>query len=161
MATTLLVAALMILGVVGIVVPALPGLAIIWASTALWAWDRGLPGAWWIFAIATIWYAAGLVLQYLIPGKRMKSAGVRTSTLVLAVLCAIVGFFVIPVIGSIVGFVGGIFAVEFARARAMDQAWTSTKHALTAVGVSMGIELAAAFLIITTWVAGLAILGMR
>ncbi len=158
MATTVIVAILMIVGTVGIVVPVLPGLVIVWLATGLWAFDRGGP-AWWMFAITSVIYAAGLVTQYLIPGKRMKAAGVQTRTLVVAVLAAMVGFFVIPVVGVIVGFVGGIFGIEYLRSRDLSTAWTSTKHALKAVGLSMAIELGAAFLIVGTWVTTVVVLG--
>jgi hypothetical protein len=79
---------------------------------------------------------------------------VRRSTLVLAVLLAIAGFFVIPVVGAAVGFVGGIYLVELGHSRDSRTAWTSTRAALKAVFLSMGIELLAALAIATTWVAG-------
>ncbi|HEX2704391.1 MAG TPA: DUF456 domain-containing protein [Candidatus Lustribacter sp.] len=159
MGSTLAVAILMLVGVVGIVVPIVPGLAIVWLATALWAWVHPSPAAWVVFGTATFWYVAGLVTQYVVPGRRMKAAGVRTSTLLIALVGAVVGFFVIPVVGGIVGFVLGIYAVELARAGDRSAAWASTKHALRAVGLSMGIELGAALLIVTTWVIGVLALG--
>ena len=64
------------------------------------------------------------------------------------------GFFVVPVVGAIIGFVLGIFVVELGRSRDRSQAWTRTKHALVAVLHSMGIELAAALAITALYVAG-------
>lgn len=148
----------MVVGLVGIVVPLIPGLAIVWLSTALWAWEHPSPSAWVVFWVATIWYVAGLVTQYVIPGRRMKAAGVRTSTLLVAVGAGVVGFFLIPVLGGIIGFVLGIYAVELGRAGDRKAAWLSTKHALRAVGLSMGIEFSAALLIVTTWVVGVLVL---
>ena len=66
----------------------------------------------------------------------------------------IVGFFVIPVVGAVVGFVLGIFVVELGRSRDRPQAWARTKHALVAVLHSIGIELAAGLLIAALYVAG-------
>ena len=66
---------------------------------------------------------------------------------------AIVGFFVIPVIGMFIGFVVGVYAAERARVGAAG-AWPSTKAALRAVGVSILVELVAAFLAVATWVVG-------
>jgi len=65
-----------------------------------------------------------------------------------------VGFFVVPVVGAILGFVLGIFVVELGRSRNGSQAWIRTKHALVAVLHSMGIELAAGLVVTALYVAG-------
>ena len=85
----ILVALMMAIGVVGIVLPVLPGLLIVLAAVLLWAFDEGTRGAWIVFAVAVAVYLLGLLLQFLIPGKRMRAAGVRTSTLLFGVLMAI------------------------------------------------------------------------
>jgi len=150
---------LMLVGLVGIVVPVLPGLLLVWLATALWAYDHPAPPAWVVFGVSTLIYAAGMVSQYLIPGRRMRQAGVGTWTLLLAVVLAVVGFFVLPVVGALVGFVLGIFLVELSRRHDRVAAWASTKHALKGVALSMGIELAAGSAIVLTWLAGLWALG--
>ncbi len=148
---------LILVGLVGIVVPVLPGLLLILGGVLLWAGVQGSATAWTIFAISVLFAAAGLALQYLIPGKRMRQAGVSNSTLVLAVLIAIVGFFVIPVVGAIVGFVLGIYVVELGRSNDRSQAWVRTKHALVAVLQSVGIELLAGLGIAALYVVGLTV----
>jgi uncharacterized protein YqgC (DUF456 family) len=155
MATEIWVPGLLILvGLIGIVVPILPGLLLVLGAVLLWAWQVSTPLAWWLLALCAAFYAAGVALQYLIPGRRMRRAGVRTSTLVLAVALGVVGFFVIPVVGGPVGFVLGIYLVEHSRSRDAATAWASTKTALKAVFLSMGIELIAGLAIATTWVVG-------
>ena len=145
---------LILIGMVGIVVPVIPGLLIVLAAVFVWAFDAGTTLAWVIFAISAVLWLAGIALQYAVPGRRLREAGVRRSTLVLAVLVGIVGFFVIPVVGGPVGFVLGIFLVELGHSRDRATAWTSTKAALRAVFTSIGIELLAALAITTTWVVG-------
>ena len=159
MPVTLLTGLLMAVGLVGIVVPVLPGLILVWLSTGLWALLYPDNRAWYVFAVAAVIYAAGVTTQYLIPGRRMRSAGVSTWTLVLAVILGIVGFFVIPVVGALVGFVLGVFLVELARTRAGGPAWGATKHAVVAVAQSMGIELVTGLLIAVVWVVGVFALG--
>jgi uncharacterized protein len=151
---------LMLVGLVGIVVPVLPGLLLVWLATALWAFEHPSRWAWLVFAICGLVYAAGVITQYLVPGRRLKDAGVRTSTLFLAVVLAIVLFFVIPVIGAPIGFVLGVFLVELGRHRERHAAWLSTGHALKAVAMSMGIELAAGFAIVLIWLTGVWRLGI-
>jgi uncharacterized protein YqgC (DUF456 family) len=139
---------------VGIVVPVLPGLLLVLAGVFVWALSAGSTLGWVVFGLSAVLYLAGLALQYAVPGRRMREAGVRSSTLVLAVLLGIVGFFVIPVVGGAVGFVLGIYLVELGHSRDGSTAWRSTKAALKAVFVSIGIELLAGLAITTTWVAG-------
>jgi uncharacterized protein len=149
--TELLVGAAMLIGTVGIVVPVLPGLFLVWAATLLWAIEVHSTAGWVVFAIATLLYAAGLVAQYLLPGRRMKRAGVDSRFVAVALVVAVIGFFVIPVVGAAIGFVATIFLLELAKHRSTEVAWRATVHAIKAVGLNIGLELAAAFAIITTW----------
>jgi uncharacterized protein len=151
-ASTVVPAILIAIGMVGIVVPVLPGLILVVAGVFVWALTVGTPLGWVVFAISVVLYAAGLALQYAVPGRHMRQAGVRSSTLVLAVLLGLVGFFVIPVVGGPLGFVLGIYLVELGHSRDSATAWRSTRAALKAVFVSMGIELLAGLAITTTWV---------
>ena len=151
---------LMLVGLVGIVVPFLPGLLLVWLATALWAFEHPNRWAWAVFTLCGVVYAVGVVTQYLVPGRRLKDAGVKTSTLFLAVLLAIVLFFLIPVVGAPIGFVLGVFLVETGRHRESGSAWRSTLHALKAVAMSIGIELVAGFLIVLIWLLGVWRLGI-
>lgn len=149
-----LCAILMFVGMIGIVVPVLPGLLLVLLAVLVWAIATGGATAWAVFGAAAVVYAIGVVAQFLIPGRRLKSQGVGMGTMVAAIVCAIVGFFVIPVVGAFVGFVLGIFAVETTRSRGRGQAWTRTKAALRAIVHSMGIELATAFVIAVIFTIG-------
>lgn len=150
-ATNVLVAVAMLAGVVGIVVPVLPGLLLVWLATVVWAVLAQTTAAWVVCGITTMLYAAGLVSQYVFPGRRLRSAGVPTRTLVIAVLVAVVGFFVIPVIGAAIGFVAAIYLLEQLRLRDSGRARAATGQALRAIALNMGIELLTALGIMTTW----------
>lgn len=145
---------LIVVGIIGIVIPVIPGLLLTLGGALVWALQTGTTLGWVLFGLCCVWFAAGVAGQFLIPGRRMKREGVGSLTLVLAVLLAIAGFFVIPVVGAVVGFVGGIFAVELSRSRDRSHAWQRTKVALKAVVTSMGIELIAAFAIAATYIVG-------
>lgn len=145
---------LILVGLVGIVVPVLPGLVLVLGGVLLWALMEGTTVAWGVFAVSLVVAVAGYVLQYTLPGRRMRERGVRGSTLALAVVFGVVGFFVVPVIGAVLGFVLGIYVVETSRSRDRAQAWQRTKHALVAVLHSIGIELVAGLLIAAFYVGG-------
>ncbi len=147
-------AILIFVGIVGIVIPVIPGLLLAVLGVLLWAYETGGTTAWTFFGVCLAIYLAGVVIQFLIPGKRLREQGVKTSTLLLAVVLGIIGMFVIPIVGFIIGFVLGIYLIENGRTRDRAQAWTRTKHALKAILMSMGIELCAGVLIAATWVIG-------
>ncbi|GGM18909.1 DUF456 domain-containing protein [Dactylosporangium sucinum] len=145
-----------IVGVVGVLVPMLPGLVLCWAGVMVWALFGGHGAVGWTVAVAaTVVLALGFTAKYLVPGRNLKRAGVSNLSLLLGGVCGIVGFFLIPVVGLVIGFVLGIYLVEQVRLRDARRAWTATKHALKAAGVSMLIELATALVIAGIWVAGL------
>lgn len=147
----IVVALMMVVGVVGIVVPVLPGLLLVVAGVVLWALEERSTTGWVVLGVVAVVYLAGLVLQWLVPGRRMKRAGVRTSTLLAGVVTAIVAAFVIPVVGLFVGFPLGIFLVSLARTRDHKEALRATGHALRAVGTNILIELVTAFTIVAVW----------
>ena len=147
------VAALMFVGLIGIVIPVLPGLLLILIGVLVWAFELQDPAAWWVMGISIALFVACMVLEFLIPGKRMRRAGVKTSTLIIGVLVAIVCAFLIPVVGALIGFPLGIYLVERARRGGHTQAWSATKHALKAVGLNILIEGTTGIIIVGLWVA--------
>src|SRR5690349_10520960 len=141
----------MLVGTVGVVVPVLPGLFVVWGATLVWALERQDGPGWLVLGIATLAYAVGLVAQYLLPGRRMRSAGVGGWIVAVALGVSVVGFFVVPVVGAPLGFVLAIYLLERVKHREHAAAWRATTQAMRAVALNIGIELATAFAIIATW----------
>jgi uncharacterized protein len=151
---SVVVGLIILVGLIGIVVPLLPGLMLVWVAVLIWATETQTPAGWVVLGIATALALTGFLLQYLLPGRRMAKAGVTTSSTVVGAALGVVGFFVIPVLGAFLGFVLGIYLAERIKLGAHAAAWPSTKHALKAIGLSMGIELLTGLAIATTWVIG-------
>ncbi len=149
-----LVALAIAVGLVGIVVPVLPGGLLVIAAIGVWAYVESTVASWVAFGIAAAMFGAAEIIKYTWPVKRMRQAQVRTSVLVIGALAGIVGFFVVPVIGLLIGFVAGVFAAELAIRRDFIRAWASTVHALKGVALSVGVELAGALLATVAWVVG-------
>jgi uncharacterized protein YqgC (DUF456 family) len=154
---TVVVGLIIFVGLIGIVIPLLPGVPLVWAAVLLWASEKQTPASWVVLGVATALALSGFVLQYLLPGRRMAKAGVTTSSTLAGAALGVVGFFVIPVVGALLGFPLGIYLAERVKLGNHGAAWTSTKHALKAVGLSMGIELLTGLAIATAWVAGVAV----
>jgi hypothetical protein len=146
---------LVVVGLFGIVVPVLPGTILVGAGILVWAIAEGTGEAWATFAVAALCLGVGAVVKYAVPGRRLKAA-VPTSTLVVAGAAAIIGFFVIPVVGALVGFPIGIYLAERLRVGHAG-AWPSTKAALRALAHSMLIEMLAALAATAVWLTGLAV----
>ncbi|WP_432513959.1 DUF456 domain-containing protein [Kineococcus sp. SYSU DK001] len=151
------VAVALAVGLVGIVVPVLPGTVLIAVAALVWAIGTG-GAAWWFFAAAAVLLAGGQVAMYLLPGRRMTRAGIRRTTLLLGGLLGVVGFFVVPVLGLPLGFVLGVFLGELLGTTATPdrarRAWGSTVVALKNVGLSVAIEGAAGLVATGVVVAG-------
>jgi hypothetical protein len=151
---TLLAGLVVAVGLVGVVVPVLPGLLLVVAGIALWAVPRHDAVGWTVLGVAIAVVALGTVAKYVLPGARMRAAGVPGRTLLAGGVLGIVGFFVVPVVGLVLGFVLGVYLAELARL-GRGGAWPSTRTALGAVGCSLLIELAAGLVATAVWVGAL------
>jgi uncharacterized protein YqgC (DUF456 family) len=149
-----LVALVIAVGLVGIVLPLLPGTLLVIAAIAVWAVVENNITGWVTLGVVTALLAASMLLKYLWPMRRMRAAEVSTRSLLAGAVLGIIGFFVIPVVGLVIGFVLGIYLAELAKRRDQRVAWTSTKHALKGVALSVGVELCGALLATAVWVAG-------
>jgi uncharacterized protein YqgC (DUF456 family) len=155
MSTTgvVLVGVAILVGLVGVVVPALPGLLVVWAAVLVWALVEGTTEAWVVLVVATVLVPVSQVVKYLVPGRRMRAAGVPATSLAAGGLLGAVGFFAIPVVGAFLGFVLGVYGAERVRLGGHPLAWSSTRHALKATGLSILIEFGAGLLIAVAWLA--------
>lgn len=152
--TNLLILVAMLVGTAGVVVPVLPGLLLVWGGVLAWALLRQDAAGWAVLAVATVVLAVGVTAKYLVPGRRMTSQGVDSTFVAIAALVAVVGFFVVPVVGGPLGFVLTVYLLEWVRHRQHARAWSATREAVRAVLTSTGIELLTAVGILVTWVAG-------
>lgn len=153
MLLVILVALAIAAGLVGIIVPMLPGSVLVAAAIGVWALVRDEPGAWWTFVIAAALILVGTAVKYLVPGKRLKQSGVPGTSLLAGAALGIVGFFVIPVVGLPVGFVLGIYAAEWNRL-GHAEALPATIAALKAIGLGIVIELAFSTAAALVWAIG-------
>lgn len=153
--TEVVVGVAIAVGLIGILVPVLPGSALILVAILLWALELGSTTGWAVFAVAAAFLVVGTVVKYVVPGRQLKDAGIPASTQWTGVALAVPGFFVIPVVGAFVGFVAGVYLAE--RRRLGPGAGASTRSALRAVGVSVLIEVTAAILAACAWIAGVVV----
>lgn len=146
-----LVGVAIVVGLLGIVLPLLPGTLLIFGAILVWAFFERTTVGWVTLGVVTVLLAVATLVKYMWPAKRMKEAEVGTRSLVAGGALGIVGFFVIPVIGLIIGFVLGVYLAELSVRKDQRLAWTSTKHAMKGVALSILVELAGALLAAAVW----------
>jgi uncharacterized protein YqgC (DUF456 family) len=140
-------------GLVGVVVPVLPGALLVWAAIAVWALAVGGATAWAVLVVATLAIGGAQVVKVLVPGRRLRDAGVPRQSILAGLLVAVIGFFVVPVAGFFIGFPLGVYAEERRRLGRHASAWHSTQEALRAMGLSIVIELSATVIAAGAWLA--------
>ena len=148
-----LVALAIAVGLVGILVPLLPGSLLVFGAIAVWAFVERTTVAWVTLGVVTALLVATLLVKYLWPARRMRDADVGTMSLFAGAVLGIIGFFVVPVLGLVLGFVLGVYLAELAKHRNQRVAWASTVHAIKGVALSVGVEMAGALLSTVVWVA--------
>ncbi|MFB8208862.1 DUF456 domain-containing protein [Streptomyces sp. NPDC056010] len=145
----------MLLGLIGVLVPGVPGPAIVWAAVLWWAFTDTTPTAWAVLIGATALLLLNQALKPLLPPRRPRESGAPRRTLLLGGLGGIVGFFVLPVVGAVVGYVGVIFGAERLRLGSRGAGWASVRTVMRATGYSVLVELFACLLVTGAWLGAL------
>lgn len=146
---------LLVVGVAGIVVPVLPGSITILVGLLVWAIGVGGVTGWTVFAIAGALVVAGMVATLVLTGRTMRREKIPNRSVLVGGVAGIIGMFVLPGFGLLIGFVLGLFLVELARVRGPKTALRTSWEALKATGLGLLVELCCATLAVTVWVIGL------
>ena len=148
---TFLVGVAIFVGIIGIVIPVLPGAILSLAAILIWSLEEQSATGWIVLAVAVLLIGASQVIKYIVPERRLRESGVPRRSMLIGVVLGIAGFFLIPVVGMFVGFPLGVYLSERQRLGTHDRAWTSTKHALRATGLSILIEFIGTSLAAAVW----------
>ncbi len=142
-----LTAGVILLGVIGTIVPLLPGLALVWVATLAWGLltEFGAGGTI-AMALITLLFATGAYLSLRIPQKSAAAQGLSIRGTIVGVVVAIAVGIVIPVVGIPVGFVIGVWIVRIAETgdagAAFSSALATTAALLRASAAQFGIGVA-------------------
>jgi uncharacterized protein len=146
--------AAMLVGLVGVVVPVMPGLLVVWGvavGTTLWV-AADVTG-WLIVVVLTVLFALGTAATLYLPARQGRRGGAPVGSLVAAALGAVVGFVVIPVAGFLLGAFGGYLLAEHRRLGEWGPAWSSLGTVMRAYGVGVVVELTLGLTMIAVWAA--------
>lgn len=148
-----LIAAAMAVGLMGTVVPVMPGLVVMWAAGLVYGLVAGFDAVGILaFGAITALLLGGTVLSYVVPHRSGVRGGVPKSSLRLGIGGAIVGFFAIPVLGLAIGGVLGVMAGEYQRLGNWAAAWRTTKTVVVGFIKAAAFELLAGVAILGVWI---------
>jgi len=142
----------MLLGLIGVVVPLLPGIELIWLAALGYGILHGFtwPGVFAMVGISVL-LLAGLSSDIWITGLGLKSTGTSIVSVLIGVLLLVVGsIFLTPLVGILLGL-GGMALLEFRRHRSWKKAISSAGSALISFGLSYGFKLFIGLTMIGIW----------
>jgi uncharacterized protein YqgC (DUF456 family) len=147
-----LVAVAMAVGVVGTVVPLVPGLGLVWLAALVYGVAEGFGVVGWVaFVGISVFAAAGIAAGVVLPHRAARGGGAGRSSIALGIVTAIVGFFVVPVVGMPLGGVLGIFVGEALRTRDLRTAQRATVATVKGFGLAGLAQFAAGLAMVTAW----------
>jgi len=153
----LLTFSVMIIGVIGTVLPALPGIELIWLTAAAY----GLV-SWWAFRVTTwwsvVWIASitlllitGEVLSYGAEVFSARKTGASWQAILASVILGLIGTFIFPILGTLIGAILGVFLVEWARRKNWQEAVRAATGTLMGFGISIGVQFVFGLMMIGVW----------
>lgn len=131
---TIATGVVILVGIAGTMLPILPGLLLIWAAVVGYGLfvDHGVAG-WTAVTLATMLAGIGLFLNVRIPQRSASASGMSVSAQIVALILAVLGFFLVPVVGFPLGFVLGTFLMRLRTTGDTREAWISTRKTLVAL----------------------------
>lgn len=149
---SLLALVLMLIGLCGVIIPILPGLMLIWAVALGYGFlvGFGTTGIA-VMVVLTVLVGVSIVKSVMVPRRTAVESGASGWSQFGGLVGAVIGFFVIPVVGFIIGALVGVLAVEVMLKGNWDEAWTATKGLAKGFGISALIDLVLGLIMIATW----------
>jgi uncharacterized protein len=145
----------MFAGLIGVVVPFIPGVVVVGTAAIVSTFVLGItPAGWLMVATIGLLTLGGAGASMILPARRGLRGGAARSSLALAAAVGMVGFFAIPIVGLPLGALGGLYLGELNRHGDRTVAWAHTLDVLKAYGVGVLVEFGAAVVIVAIWLPG-------
>ncbi len=148
----------MLLGLLVLIVPVLPGLVIMWLA----ALGYGIAGGFStpdglstlgivIFVVITILAIAGSLVDNLLMGVGAKQGGASWWTILVAMLAGLLGTLFLPPFGGFVLAPLSIILLEYLRLRDWNKAWRSLRGLATGWGAAYFVRILMGLMVIGLW----------
>jgi uncharacterized protein YqgC (DUF456 family) len=148
----------MLVGLAGVVLPVLPGLALIWAAALAY----GLLAGWgssgpWLFALITVLGLGGSLAEIWATGAGARLSGASLTSVLAGAALGLIGLFIGGPLAALAGLLGGVLLAEYGRLRDWRAAARATGGTAAGCGLSFGLKFVIGLLMIGAWVAWLLI----
>jgi hypothetical protein len=142
----------MLVGLAGTLLPALPSIELIWLACLAYGIFSGWGlWAWVMFPLITIALIVGEVLMWGLGHATSRVTGASWAAIGASVVLGLIGMFVIPVVGALLGAMLGVFLVELYRRREWKAAFKATTGVLVGAGLSFGAQVVVGLVMIGLW----------
>lgn len=149
----IIILGIMTVGLLGLLIPVIPGLVIIWLASLAYGVGVGFqtPG-WILFSIITVIMVVGSVVDNLVMGHQAHKTGASWISVLLAILFGVIGTFILPIIGGFVGALAALFLAEWYRRKNWREAMTATTGWAVGCGWAIVIRFFLGLLMIGIWI---------
>jgi uncharacterized protein len=148
----------MLLGLLVLVVPVLPGLVIMWLAALVYGIAGGFstPGGLSIlgiiiFVVITILAIGGSLVDNLLMGVGAKQGGASWWTILVAMLAGLLGTLFLPPFGGFILAPLSILLLEYLRLRDWNKAWQSLRGLATGWGAAYFVRILMGLMVIGLW----------
>jgi uncharacterized protein len=150
----LLALVIMGVGLAGVVVPVLPDVWLIWLGALVYGLLAGFDG--WLGGVIMVLLSGltllGVVVDLGLGTAAAKKGGASWQAIAASLALALIGFFVLPPFGALIGAVLGLFGVEYVRrGHNAQEALTAVKHYVAGCGWSVVLRLGIGLVMIALW----------
>ena len=149
------VVALIVVGMIGTVIPAIPGTLIVWLSILLYAWADGFVAlGWGTFVFITLIALVTGTADFWLPLLGAKSTGASRKAMILgpagALLGALLGSLIVigTLPGALIGYALGLFLGQYWETPDWQQATKATLGGLAGYGLSAIIQFGGGLIIL-------------
>ena len=149
-----ILAAVMVVGLLGLLFYIIPGLTIIWVAILTYGIMNGFT-VWSgiLFGVITLLMIGGNLADNYFMGDQARKTGASWVGIVVALVLGVVGTFVLPPFGGILFAAVGILAVEWINKKNFKEALKSTGGMLKGCSFAVVVRFSIGLVMIGLWVA--------
>jgi uncharacterized protein YqgC (DUF456 family) len=148
-----LVVAFIFMGLIGIIIPLVPGTLLIWIAVLIYAMSEGfvllsMP----TFILITIIALATGTADMWMPLLGAKGSGASKRALIMGLVGSLVGTLFAPLLGTIIGYALGILIGEYQKRGEWNEALKASLGGVAGWGIATAIQLGGGILMLVIFV---------
>ncbi len=142
-----------VLGLIGTVIPMIPGTLLMWVAVLIYVLVNGMASiGWLVFIIITLIALATGTADLWMPLLGAKTVGASGRGLVYGTIGAVIGTFIAPLIGTLIGYAGGILLGQYQKSHDWQDALKASLGGLAGWGLATAVQLGGGLLILAIFV---------